>query len=73
MLNKTSNGPHYYLTTTIQTCSKRCTEFKTLKRYWNGGKRCSTCEIFIEYEGVWCPCCGIKLRTRTRNSKRKKE
>jgi len=26
-------------------------------------------EIFIERKGVWCPCCGSKLRTGSRNMK----
>jgi DNA-directed RNA polymerase subunit RPC12/RpoP len=24
---------------------------------------------FIEWEGLWCPCCGYKLRTKPRHSK----
>jgi hypothetical protein len=26
------------------------------------------CEVFIKWEGVWCPCCGRKLRTKPKNT-----
>ena len=31
----------------------------------------SICEIFINWEGLWCPCCGYRLRTKPRNLKYK--
>jgi rRNA maturation endonuclease Nob1 len=34
-----------------------------------GYKRCSKCLVFIKYEGVWCPCCGVKLKISPRNNK----
>ena len=37
-------------------------------RYASGQKRCQSCEIFIEWDCLWCPCCGIRLRTKPRNS-----
>jgi hypothetical protein len=43
------------------------------KRYSNNQKRCQTCEIFIKWEGLWCPCCGYMLRTHPRNSKSRKK
>ena len=31
-----------------------------------GQKRCSVCEIFIQWDGnPYCPCCNYKLRTRS--------
>ena len=39
--------------------------------YLNGYKRCSICEIFIKWDGLWCPCCGYRLRTKPRNLKYK--
>jgi hypothetical protein len=27
------------------------------------------CELFIIWDGLWCPCCGYRLRTRPRNLK----
>ena len=35
--------------------------------YSNGVKRCTTCEVFIVWTGITCPCCGYKLRTSPRN------
>jgi hypothetical protein len=40
-------------------------------RYANGQKRCQICEIFLKWEGLWCPCCGYRLRTKPRNLKYK--
>jgi predicted amidophosphoribosyltransferase len=28
---------------------------------------CQICEIFIEWDGLWCPCCGYRLRSKPRN------
>jgi hypothetical protein len=40
-------------------------------RYATGQKRCQICELFIRWEGLWCPCCGYRLRTKPRNLKYK--
>jgi hypothetical protein len=42
---------------------------KTGKRYLIGQKRCQGCEIFIDWQGIWCPCCGYRLRVNPRHSK----
>lgn len=36
--------------------------------YGNGGKRCSICEIYLDYDGAFCPCCGMHLRFTARLS-----
>lgn len=36
-------------------------------KYRKGLKRCQVCEIFVKWEGYWCPCCGYRLRTKPRN------
>jgi hypothetical protein len=46
-------------------------EFNQL-RYATGQKRCNSCGIFIEWSGVWCPCCRKYLRNKPRTSKYKK-
>ena len=46
------------------TCKGICIRYKASGRYDNGHKRCQVCNIFIKWEGLWCPCCGCKLRTR---------
>ena len=60
-------------------CKEICGKYKAQPkgtgpaRYSVGQKRCQICEIFIEWEGLWCPCCGMKLRTKPRNSRAKKK
>ena len=58
------------------TCKGICTRYKAQKpvgtgRYASGQRRCQICEIFIKWEGLWCPCCGYRLRTQPRNLKYK--
>ena len=40
-------------------------------RYASGQKRCNVCEIFVQWDGYSCPCCGMLLRTRPRSVKAK--
>jgi len=37
-------------------------------RYEIGQKYCPICCVFVEWEGVFCPCCHYLLRTKPRNS-----
>jgi len=59
-------------------CDSSCKKYKAksngLKsgRYEQGQKRCHTCEIFIEWKGLWCPCCGRLLRTKPRGTRLKR-
>lgn len=58
------------------TCKGICARHKAQKpvgmgRYANGQKRCQICEIFLKWDGLWCPCCGYRLRTKPRNLKYK--
>ena len=41
----------------------------TGKRYLIGQKRCQVCQIFINWPGFFCPCCGYRLRNKPRNKK----
>jgi len=55
-----------------EICSKYSVKNKLLKetgRYEDGQKRCSSCAIYINYNGEHCPCCGHFLRTKPRNTK----
>jgi hypothetical protein len=38
-------------------------------RYFKGQKRCSDCEIFLDWADLHCPCCGQRLRAKPRNLK----
>ena len=58
------------------TCKGICIRHKAQKpvgsgRYASGQRRCQICEIFIKWDGLWCPCCGYRLRTKPRNLKYK--
>jgi hypothetical protein len=58
------------------TCSGICKRYQAFKpadggRYRIGQKRCQICEIFINWDGLFCPCCGYRLRTKPRNIKYK--
>ncbi len=55
-------------------CKGICARYKAQKtrdesRYSNGQKRCSKCEIYINWDGNNCPCCSMILRTRPRSAK----
>lgn len=47
-------------------CKNKCEPYRAKRqkmgRYNRGQKRCSRCDIFIEWDGVRCPCCNGVLR-----------
>ncbi|WP_316506072.1 hypothetical protein [Nitrosopumilus sp.] len=54
-------------------CKGTCHRYKAKKpgmhgRYNAGQKRCSQCEIFISWDGKYCPCCGYVLRTKPKGT-----
>ena len=54
------------------TCKGICIRYRATKpakggRYSNGQRRCQMCEEFLSWEGLWCPCCGYRLRSHPRN------
>lgn len=58
------------------SCKGTCENFRAESvqnkvRYVLGHKRCSYCSIFLQVEGVRCPCCGAKMRSKARHKKRK--
>ena len=55
-------------------CKGICIRYKNSGRYYaTGNKRCQHCTLFIKWDGILCPCCGYKLRTRPRVSKYKEK
>ena len=42
-------------------------------RYIVGQKYCSVCVIFVIWEGIRCPCCSFKLRTKPKSKKYKEK
>jgi hypothetical protein len=61
------------------TCKGICIRHRAEKplghfgRYAAGQKRCQVCAIYMRWDGIWCPCCGCRVRTRSRNSKFKQK
>ena len=60
------------------TCSGICNDYHTNEssvggRYTKGQKRCQMCLKWIYYDGVRCPCCNYRLRTRTRSKSGKEK
>ena len=56
------------------SCKGICYQYKASRTtdkfyYLNGRKRCTECEIFLDWSRLHCPCCGHKLRTKPRNIK----
>ena len=58
-------------------CKNRCDRYKATQcgfknqRYVLGQKRCNTCQVFVIWDGVYCPCCGYKLRAKPRRKETK--
>lgn len=58
-------------------CKNICVRYKAIKtkngsRYISGQKRCQVCDIFMRWDGLYCPCCGFKLRVKPRSPKYRK-
>ena len=60
------------------TCKGICTRHKAIKprgagHYTTEQKRCQICNIFIQWEGLYCPCCGYRLRSKPRQLRHKEK
>lgn len=61
------------------SCKNKCKPYtvhhnvKGNHRYAAGQKRCNECRVFMICDGIYCPCCGHKLRTKPRNSNNRKQ
>ena len=52
-----------------EICDGVCQKFKKSRRFdTTFSKYCQNCNMFIEYEGHYCPCCSLKLRHNPRNT-----
>ena len=59
-------------------CNGVCENYKATKpndggRYKDGQKRCQTCQIFVYHDGLYCPCCNMRLRCTSRYVKLKEK
>jgi uncharacterized Zn finger protein (UPF0148 family) len=51
------------------TCKGICLYYKGSSRYATGNKHCQICDLFVNWNGVFCPCCGCRLRIGPRSLK----
>jgi hypothetical protein len=51
------------------TCKGICIRHKASGRYIYGNKRCQICDLFVQWDGIFCPCCGRRLRIGPRSFK----
>ena len=60
-----------YVVTTTRVCKKICLKYQIKYEHdvysHKNVKRCTECGVFIKYEGVYCPCCNVRLRGRPKN------
>lgn len=75
VLNKVRNFGVFEVT---GYCMGTCIRYKAKKpleigRYAAGQKRCNICEIFINSDSAFCPCCKGKLRSLPRSRKGKEK
>jgi len=59
-------------------CIAACTKYRAKKvfgisRYIVGQKYCTLCDIFLNWDGMYCTCCSRQLRTRPKMSKLKRK
>ena len=49
-------------------CRGICSEYedRTPKPYQHDLKRCTTCAVYMKWDGSKCPCCHLLLRTKSR-------
>ena len=60
------------------TCNGICHRYRAKKpvnmgRYTSGQKRCNSCEIYLHWDGLMCPCCNYRLRQSPRSGKAKEK
>ena len=54
------------------SCRGICPRYKAKRSerigyYRMGFKRCNICELFMKWDGTFCPCCGYQLRMKPRD------
>ena len=58
----------------MRVCIGICVRYAAKKKkkgwYIEGLKRCDTCERFLKCDKINCPCCGARLSTRSKRSKK---
>ena len=50
------------------TCRGICERHRAEKnRYTDNTKRCTSCNVYLSYDGVKCPCCSTQLRSKRKS------
>ncbi len=56
----------------MRVCNGICLQYEVTKTkngwYVEGVKRCHTCEIFIKWNNIKCPCCKGRLSGRPKRT-----
>ena len=51
--------------------------YEPKKRVTNAGekgyRRCSNCEVYLKYQGIFCPCCSNRMKVSPNNNKSRKK
>lgn len=60
------------------SCNGSCQKYRAKKpdkngRYSEGQKRCNICDLFMIWDGLFCPCCNYQLRSKPRYIKYKEK
>ena len=51
----------------FNACRGKCVKYRAIQRtsksfYQQGSKRCSCCMVYLNWNGIRCPCCNAILR-----------
>lgn len=51
----------------FNSCRGKCAKYRAIQRtsksfYQQGSKRCSCCMVYLNWNGIRCPCCNATLR-----------
>lgn len=56
----------------VNACKDTCKHYEIRSIFNNvlpkDFKKCRVCYLQIKWEGVWCPCCGSRLSSRSRRN-----
>ena len=58
-----------------QSCKGTCSKYKRNispylgSMYLTGHVRCTICQTFLKWEGLYCPCCGARVSKKPKNMK----
>uniref|UniRef100_A0AAT9JAD3 ORF62 n=1 Tax=Nitrosopumilaceae spindle-shaped virus TaxID=3065433 RepID=A0AAT9JAD3_9VIRU len=62
------------------SCKNICQNYKVPPSHYRGSmfekgyRRCNVCATYLDWQGLFCPCCGLKtaVNAKANSSRRKK-